>query len=80
MLFCRLLIFLEKMIHKYHQSVKQVWFQIRPGVILGLIWVQTVCKGYQQTTLLVNHFPASQIHVEQLYNKKMFTKLYMQTE
>ena len=28
-----------------------VLVQIRPGVLLGLIWVQTVCKSYQQTTL-----------------------------
>ena len=29
-----------------------VWIQIRPYVLLGLIWVQTVCKSYQQTTLV----------------------------
>ena len=27
-----------------------VWIQIRPDILSGLIWVQTVCKGYQQTT------------------------------
>ena len=27
------------------------WIQIRPDVLSGLIWVQTVCKGYQQATL-----------------------------
>ena len=27
-----------------------IWIQIRPDILLGLIWVQTVCKGYQQTT------------------------------
>ena len=26
------------------------WIQIRPNILSGLIWVQTVCKGYQQTT------------------------------
>ena len=26
------------------------WIQIRPDNLSGLIWVQTVCKGYQQTT------------------------------
>ena len=25
-----------------------VWTQIRPDFLLGLIWVQTVCNGYQQ--------------------------------
>ena len=27
-----------------------VWIQIRTNIMLVLIWVQTVCKGYQQTT------------------------------
>ena len=30
-----------------------VWIQIRPNFLLGLILVQTVCRSYQQTTLLV---------------------------
>ena len=25
--------------------------QIRPDILSGLVWVQTVCKSYQQTTL-----------------------------
>ena len=28
-----------------------VWNQIRPDFMSGLIWVQTVCKSYQQMTL-----------------------------
>ena len=28
-----------------------VWIQIRPDILLGLIWVQSICKSYQQTTL-----------------------------
>ena len=27
-----------------------VWIQIRPDILSGLIWVQTVYKSYQQTT------------------------------
>ena len=27
-----------------------VWIQIRPGIVLALIWVQTVCKDQQQKT------------------------------
>ena len=27
-----------------------VWIQIRPDVLSGLIWIQTVCKGYKQMT------------------------------
>ena len=28
---------------------QMVWIQIRMGVLMVLIWVQTVCKGYQKT-------------------------------
>ena len=34
------------------QSDKTVWIQIRADKLSGLILVQTVCKGYQQTTLV----------------------------
>ena len=33
-----------------------VWIQIRADIFSGLIWVQTVCKGYQQTTLVGKDF------------------------
>ena len=29
-----------------------VWIQIRPDILSGLIWVQTVCKDYQQRALV----------------------------
>ena len=29
---------------------QRVWIQIRPDILSGLIWVQTVCRGYQQMT------------------------------
>ena len=48
---------------KLHQSTSSfwkilsecqtVWIQIRPDILSGLIWVQTVCKGYHQLTTLV---------------------------
>ena len=28
------------------------WIQIRPDILSGLIWVQSVCKGYEQTKLV----------------------------
>ena len=46
-----------------------VWTQVRPNNLLGLIWVQTVCKGYQQTTLvgkelsIIWDFPFFQEHL-----------------
>ena len=33
-----------------------VWIQIMPDVLSGLIWVQIVCKGNQQTTLVRKEF------------------------
>ena len=28
-----------------------IYIQVRPDILSGLIWVQTVCKSYRQTTL-----------------------------
>ena len=41
---------IQKILSGGHQGVT-VWIQIRTDVLLGLIRFQTVCKGYQQTTL-----------------------------
>ena len=35
-----------------------VWIQIRPNILSGLIWVQTVCKCYQQTTQVCRVIPS----------------------
>ena len=56
MLFCRLLIFFKinffrKIFQEYHKC-QTVWTLIRPRRIASLIWVQTVCKGYQQKTMV----------------------------
>ena len=40
--------FFEKVFQEYHQSVKQLGSS--SGLtFVGLIWLQTVCKSYQQT-------------------------------
>ena len=57
---CSLLIFLQnqniKKKKKFGTSIpsecQTVWIQIRPHFMLGLIWVQIVCKSYQQMTLV----------------------------
>ena len=43
--------FFKKFFQEYRQC-QTVWIQIRPNISSGLIWVKTVCKGYQQTTLV----------------------------
>ena len=35
---------------------QMVWIQIKTDVLLVLIWVQTVCKGYQMTKVAVSDF------------------------
>ena len=56
-LFCSVLIFSKSTLAKNYfrdtVSVKYltVWIQIRPGILSGLIWVQTVCKGYERQEL-----------------------------
>ena len=55
MFFCRLPIFSKSIFQKILSGMpsvcQTVWIQIRPDILSGLIWVQTVCKGYQQMTL-----------------------------
>ena len=42
---------LKKFFQGCHIECRTVWFQIRMDELSGLIWVQTVCKLYQQTTM-----------------------------
>ena len=48
-------IFQNKLFEKFFQEIpsecQTVWIRIWTNVLSGLIWVQTVCKGYQQRTL-----------------------------
>ena len=37
-----------KKLFQEHCQCQTDWVQIRPDILSGLIWVQTVCKGYQQ--------------------------------
>ena len=45
-------LFFLKILSGIPSECQTVWIQIRPDILSGLIWVQTVCKGYQQTTLV----------------------------
>ena len=54
MLFCCLFFSKLTIFKKRNSGVlsecKTVWIQIRADKMSGLIWIQTVCKGFQQTT------------------------------
>ena len=41
-----------KIISQIPSECQTYWIQIRPKIESGLIWIQTVCKGYKQTTLV----------------------------
>ena len=40
----------QKVFQEHYQSVKRFWIHIRINVLSVLIWIQTFCKVYQQTT------------------------------
>ena len=40
----------RKILSGIPSECQRVWIQIRPNILSGLVWIQTVCKGYQQTT------------------------------
>ena len=63
MLFCRLLICskstFQKILRGIQSECQTEWIQIRPDILSGLIWVQSVCKCYEQMTLVGNQLITS---------------------
>ena len=49
-------VFSKKNLSGISVECQTVLIQIMSVVLLGLIWVQIVCKGYQQTTLVSKEF------------------------
>ena len=55
-----------------------VWIQVRPNILSGLIWVQSVCKRYQQTTkvaLAGKELNAKQLTCRNYFLAKTLTKV-----
>ena len=44
----------QKIISRTLSECQMVWIQTRTDFLSVLIWVQTVCKGYQQTTIVAS--------------------------
>ena len=42
------LTFSKKIFQEHHQGVKQIGSRSGPMFLSGLIWIQTICKGYKQ--------------------------------
>ena len=57
---CRFFFFQNQLFQKILSGIplecRAVWIQIRPDILSGLIWIQTVCKDYLQTTLVDKEF------------------------
>ena len=51
-----------------------VQIQIRPDILSGLIWVQTVCKGYQQPTLENSPLADKELNTKQLVDTTFWLK------
>ena len=54
-----------------------VWIQIRPDILSGLIWVQTVCKGYQQMTKVTE--AGKELNTEQLPDTTSWLKGWLKS-
>ena len=72
MSFCHLLNFFninffEKKLSGIPSECQTGWIQIKYDVSLGLIWVQSVCKGYEHTTLGGN-----ELKQQRLFNGRQF--------
>ena len=60
--------FFKKNLSEIPLEWQTVWIQIRPDILSGLIWVQTVCKGDQQTALVGKGFIISSLPKMNCYN------------
>ena len=50
--FFKINIFIQKILSEVSSECQTVRIQNKPGILMSLIWVQTVCKGYQQMVCL----------------------------
>ena len=53
---CFFVVFLNQLFRKILSGIPSEcqtdWIQIRPDILSGLIWVHSVCNGYDQTTVV----------------------------
>ena len=54
-----------------------VWIQIRPDILSGLIWVQTVCKRYQQMIKVAAS--GKELNTEQLLDTTFWLKPWLKS-
>ena len=54
-----------------------VWIHIRPDILSGLIWVQSVCKGYQQMPKSL--LTGKELNTEQLLDTTFWLKPWLKS-
>ena len=52
----------QKILSGIPLECQTVWTLIRPDDLWGLIWIQTVCQDYQQTTLVDKELRCSKVY------------------
>ena len=65
----------EKFLSGIPSECQTVWTLIRPDDSSGLIWVQTVCQGYQQTTLVDKELKSMCLDFENMSKRKKYSLL-----
>ena len=71
MLFVACYFFLKKNLSGIQSECQTVWIHIWPDLLSGFIWVQTICQGYQQTTLVGN-----ELHRPMIKETHEFVKIH----
>ena len=77
---CFLFVFFEKFLQEYHMWSQIVRIQIRPDVLSGLVWVQTVCKGHQQMTLVGNELKVKSTIDHNLVSNDLWIILFQKVD
>ena len=60
----------SKKFFQVHYHCQKVWIQTRTNIFSVPIWVQTVCKGYQQTTKVAT---SKERIVQSCFSQKLFS-------
>ena len=74
LLLCHILLFGCR-IFSIPSGCQTVWIQIRPDVLSGLIWVQTVCKGYRSPQKL--SLAGKELNTKQLFDTTFWLKPWL---
>ena len=64
----------QKILSGISSGCQTVWIQIRPDKMSGLIWIETVCKGNQQTTLTGKELIVIVLEIEALLLQSIISK------